>query len=110
MIFTVVFAGEEYAERSDNLVIHLCAGIRVECECHVDRNPETRAVGQGLRTAHEVVDPVCTRHVVVAIVVGTLFWIVDLFGESGPLKPVPCPFDISRISAYGGERRQSRNV
>ena len=84
----LVLAGIEDAQRADGLVVEPHARIGMEGQRHVDRNPQSRAVGHPLRTPHQGIDPVGARHVVVLIIVGVLLRGVYLRVEPRPLEPV----------------------
>ena len=83
-----VLAGVADAQRPDDTVAVADACVRVERQRHIDRNAQSRGVGQTLRTAHQGVDPMGARHVVVLVIVGIVFRRVDRLGKTRPLEPV----------------------
>ena len=76
------------AQRADRLVVAAHAGVGVEGQRHVDGNVQTLFVGQPFGAAHERVDPVGARHVILLVVVEPLLLAVDRFGKSRPLQPI----------------------
>ena len=78
----------EDAQRADRLVAVAHASIGVERQRKIHGNAQSARVGHPLRAAHQGIDPVGARHVVVLIVIRPLFGRVDLLVESGPLEPV----------------------
>ena len=97
--FALVLTGEEDAQRADDAVAVAHPGVGVERQRHVDRNAQPRGVGQTLRAAHQGIDPMGARHVVVLVVVGVVFRRIDLFRKSRPLKPVARPLAETRVTA-----------
>ena len=76
------------SQRADDVVIQTYTSIRVECQHHVDGDRLAILLGQTLRTTHQRIDPVGTRHVVVLIVVHILLWSINILLETRPLQPV----------------------
>ena len=99
---TLVILGVEYAQRTDYVVVKPDTRIRMECQRHVYGDSLALLVGQAFRAAHEGVDPMRTRHVIVLVVVGTFLGRIYLFVETRPLEPIASPLAKTGIFAGKG--------
>ena len=74
----------------------------MEGQNHIYGDRLTLLVGQTLRTAHQRIDPVGTRHIVVLVVVEILFGGIYILLKARPLQPITGTLAEAGILARGG--------